>query len=241
MRAASAVACAAVTIVGLLATTGTALAHPVAAPAGTTAGPCGYTATPDDPSPGPVSLPPDPTPTPNRGMVRVLLATNRGLLPLTLDRAKAPCAVQSFLHLARSRFYDFSPCHRLTNYLTLQVLQCGDPTGTGDRGPGYRYKDELPTDLPVAPGNSNARIYPRGTVAMANAGPDTNGSQFFLVIADSQLRPAYSVLGTVDRTGLQTLDRVAAGGITPAAGDPAPLDGAPMLKTTILVARSLGW
>jgi peptidyl-prolyl cis-trans isomerase B (cyclophilin B) len=241
MRTTSAAACAAVTLVGLLATSGTALAHPVSAPTGTTAGPCGYTATLDDPSPRPVSLPPDPTPTPNTGIVRVLLATNQGPLPLTLDRAKAPCAVQSFLHLTRNRFYDFSPCHRLTRYPTLQVLQCGDPTGTGERGPGYRYKDELPTDLPAPPDKPNLRIYPRGTVAMANAGPDTNGSQFFLVIADSRLLPAYSVLGTVDRTGLKTLDRVAAGGITPTADDPAPLDGAPLRKTTILVARSLGW
>jgi peptidyl-prolyl cis-trans isomerase B (cyclophilin B) len=240
MRSTSATACLVVTLVGLLATTGAALGHPVSAPAGTTAGPCAYTATPDDPSPRPVSLPPDPTPTPDKGIVRVLLATNRGPLPLSLDRAKAPCAVQSFLYLTRSRFYDFSPCHRLTRYPTLQVLQCGDPTGTGERGPGYRYKDELPTDLRTGPGTGSARIYARGTVAMANAGPDTNGSQFFLVIADSELRPEYSVLGTVDRTGLNTLDRVAAGGITPTAEDPAPLDGSPARRTSILVARSLG-
>src|SRR5688572_11921396 len=114
MRARSAITCSALTVAALLAVPGTAVAAPVdsavAAPvdnATTTSGPCGYTATPDDPSPRPVSLPPDPTPTPNQGHVKVIVATNQGPMLLTLDRAKAPCTVQSFLHLARSRFYDF--------------------------------------------------------------------------------------------------------------------------------------
>ncbi|MFI6830118.1 peptidylprolyl isomerase [Kribbella sp. NPDC050241] len=75
---------------------------------------------------------------------------------------------------------------------------------------------------------------------MANAGPDTNGSQFFLVFADSRLRPDYTVFGSVDRLGLKVLDRVAAGGVVPTPEDPAPVDGAPQRKTDILVARSLG-
>jgi peptidyl-prolyl cis-trans isomerase B (cyclophilin B) len=119
------------------------------------------------------------------------------------------------------------------------VLQCGDPTGTGEGGPGYRYKDELPTDLLPAPTDPTGarRIYPRGTLAMANAGPDTNGSQFFLVYADSALRPNYTIFGTVHRAGLATLDRIAAGGVLATPDDPAPVDGAPALRTEIVKAK----
>ncbi|MFC5262904.1 peptidylprolyl isomerase [Kribbella qitaiheensis] len=247
MRATSVIACAALTVAGLLATTGTALAQPTVetstvVSSATTNGPCGYTATPDDPSPRPVSLPPDPTPTPSKGIVKVMVATNQGPMLLSLDRAKAPCTVQSFLHLAKSRFYDFTTCHRLTLYPTLKVLQCGDPTGTGERGPGYSYKDELPTDLPNWPTDptGTSKVYARGTLAMANAGPDTNGSQFFLVFGDSRLRPDYAVFGSVDRLGLKVLDRVAAAGIVPTAEDPAPVDGSPKRTTNILIARALG-
>lgn len=254
MRSSRFVVTAALAAAGLVATSGTALARPAspsvspsaspsgAAAAQVTPGPCGYTATPEDPSPRPVSLPPDPTPTPNRGVVKVILATNQGPMLLSLDRAKAPCTVQSFLHLAKKRFYDFTTCHRLTLYPTLKVLQCGDPSGTGERGPGYRYKDELPTDLPNWPDDPTGtrKIYARGTLAMANAGPNTNGSQFFLVFGDSRLRPDYTVFGSVDRLGLKALDRIAAAGIVPTPEDPAPVDGAPKRKTDILVARSLG-
>ena len=206
-----------------------------AAGPGPTTGPCQYTPTPDDPAVRPVPLPRDPTPTPSRGTAEVLLFTNLGPIPLRLDRAAAPCTVQSFLHLARHSFYDRTICHRLTAYPTLSVLQCGDPSGTGEGGPGYRYKDELPTTLPPAPTDPTGvrRLYARGVLAMANAGPDTNGSQFFLVYADSALRPNYTVFGTVGRVGLHTLDRVAAGGIQPTADDPAPVDGAPARRTEI--------
>jgi peptidyl-prolyl cis-trans isomerase B (cyclophilin B) len=224
---------------------GTAPALAAADPPRTTTGPCQYTETPDEPAARPVPLPPDPRHTPGRGRVRVSLATNRGPIGLTLDRAQAPCTVQSFLHLTRHRFYDRTICHRLTAYPTLKVLQCGDPSGTGEGGPGYRYKDELPTNLPPAPNDPTGvrRIYPRGTLAMANAGPDTNGSQFFLVTQDSVLRPNYTVFGKVDARGLATLDKIAAGGIvpfpgepTPAPGDPAPVDGAPAHPVLIIGA-----
>lgn len=278
MRATSVIACAALSVAGLLATTGTALAVPAPAPApaeaplqlgvqpgsapaeasqlvaaqagkpttpsGTTTGPCKYTATPDDPSPRPVTLPPDPTPTPSKGVVRVLLATNQGPVLLTLDRAKAPCTVQSFLHLAKSKFYNFTTCHRLTLYPTLKVLQCGDPTGSGERGPGYSYKDELPTDLPAWPTDPPGalpRLYARGTLAMANAGPNTNGSQFFLTFGDSRLRPDYTVFGTIDHLGLKVLDRVAAAGTVINDDNPDNLDGAPVRKTDILIAQRLGF
>ncbi|WP_084753478.1 peptidylprolyl isomerase [Micromonospora avicenniae] len=228
---------AAVAVPGGPRTTATGVTAAVAAPAGprTTPGPCGYTATPDDPAVRPVPLPPDPRRTPDKGQVRVTLRTNHGPIGLTLDRAAAPCTVQSFLHLTRHRFYDRTPCHRLTAYPTLSVLQCGDPSGTGSGGPGYRYRDELPTDLPPAPTDPTGerRVYARGTLAMANAGPDTNGSQFFLVYADSALQPNYTVFGSVDAAGLATLDRIAAGGIAPTGEDPAPVDGAPALPVEI--------
>lgn len=127
------------------------------APPRVTHGPCQYTQTPDEPPARRIGLPPDPQRTPSRGTVAVAVPTTQGPLPLRLDRAKAPCTVQSFLHLAGHRFYDRTVCHRLTAYPTLKVLQCGDPTGTGEGGPGYKYKDELPVDLPPAPTTRPAR------------------------------------------------------------------------------------
>jgi len=204
-------------------------------PPNPTQGPCAYTPTPEDPAARPVRLPRDPRPTPDRGRARVLILTNHGPIPLVLDRAQAPCTVQSFLHLTRHLFYNRTICHRLTAYPTLSVLQCGDPSGTGEGGPGYRYKDELPTGLPPAPTDPTGarRVYARGVLAMANAGPDTNGSQFFLVYKDSALRPNYTIFGHVEPIGLRTLDRIAAGGIAPTDEDPAPVDGAPARKVAI--------
>ncbi|WP_020661963.1 peptidylprolyl isomerase [Amycolatopsis benzoatilytica] len=208
------------------------------APPKATSGPCQYTETPDDPAVRPVSLPPDPRHTPDRGSVDVAVLSNQGLLPLKLDRAEAPCTVQSFLHLAKSGFYNRTTCHRLTAYPTLKVLQCGDPSATGEGGPGYKFKDELPVGLPPAPNDPTGqrRTYGRGLLAMANAGPDTNGSQFFVVYGDSSLRPNYTVFGTVGEAGLRTLDRVAAGGIQPDADTPpgtVPVDGKPVRKTDL--------
>jgi peptidyl-prolyl cis-trans isomerase B (cyclophilin B) len=214
-------------------------------PPKSTHGPCGYTTTPDDPAARPVGLPWDPKHTPDRGSVDVKLKTNQGDIPLKLDRAEAPCTVQSFLHLTLSRFYDHTTCHRLTTYTTLKVLQCGDPTGTGDGGPGYSFKDELPTNLPPSPTDPTGarKVYARGVLAMANAGPDTNGSQFFLVFGDSALRPNYTIFGTVGNEGLKTLDKVAAGGVKPDPTAPpgtVPVDGAPVRTTNIAHAR-LSW
>ncbi len=157
----------------------------------------------------PVSPPPETRPS-KEGTVAVTLNTSQGAIPLTLDRAKAPCTVESFVHLAGSGYFNDSPCHRLTTQPPLQVLQCGDPTGAGTGGPGYFVPDEPPTDLAPAEGGS---IYPRGVVAMANTGlPNSGGSQFFLVYADTTLPPDYTIFGTIGEPGLQTIEKVAAGG-----------------------------
>jgi peptidyl-prolyl cis-trans isomerase B (cyclophilin B) len=206
-----------------------------------TRGACQYTSTPDDPAVRQIRLPPDPRHTPDNGEVLVVLNTSQGIIDLTLDKAKAPCTVQSFVHLVRNGFYDDTTCHRVTAYPTLKVLQCGDPSGTGAGGPGYLFKDELPTDLPPSPNDPTGqrKIYSRGTLAMANAGPNTNGSQFFMVQTDSQLRPAYTIFGSVGPTGLATLDRIAANGIAPTPEDPAPLDGAPAQPVQIFNVERL--
>ena len=152
------------------------------------------------------------------------MTTNQGNIGLQLDNAKAPCTVNSFASLAAQNFFNDTPCHRLTTSDSLAVLQCGDPTGQGTGGPGYQYANEYPTDQYPAgdPGLQQPVIYPRGTLAMANAGPGTNGSQFFLVYKDSQLPPQYTAFGTIDATGLATLDKIAAAGTKDGGQDGKP-------------------
>ncbi|WP_415974709.1 peptidylprolyl isomerase [Rhodococcus sp. 077-4] len=158
------------------------------------------------------------------GTVDLTLSTDQGPIAITLDRTQAPCTVNSVVSLAQQGYFDGSPCHRLTTSPGLEVLQCGDPSGTGKGGPGYSFANEYPTTAYTGdPAQAqNPVVYPRGTLAMANAGPDTNGSQFFLVYADSVLPPQYTVFGTISDTGLATLDAIAAGGVTGGAEDGAP-------------------
>jgi peptidyl-prolyl cis-trans isomerase B (cyclophilin B) len=162
------------------------------------------------------------------------IVTNRGKIGLKLANNESPCTVRSFISLAQQKFFDGTHCHRLTTSPGLSVLQCGDPTGDGTGGPGYQFADEYPADqFPHGdPALKRPVRYPRGTLAMANAGPNTNGSQFFLVYRDSQLPPAYTVFGTIDATGLATLDKIAAAGV--AGGGQ---DGPPGTEVTIISAR----
>jgi peptidyl-prolyl cis-trans isomerase B (cyclophilin B) len=162
--------------------------------------------------------------------VSASMETDQGNIGLQLDNGKSPCTVNSFASLAQQGFFNGTPCHRLTTSDSLGVLQCGDPTGEGTGGPGYQFANEYPTDQyqPDDPNLNAPVVYPRGTLAMANAGPGTNGSQFFLVYKDSQLPPQYTVFGTIDETGLATLDKIAEAGV--ADGGP---DGAPKLATTV--------
>ncbi len=159
-------------------------------------------------------------------MVSASLETNQGNLGLQLDNGKTPCTVNSFVSLAQQGYFDDTPCHRLTASDSLAVLQCGDPTGEGTGGPGYQFADEYPTNQfqPDDPKLGQPVVYPRGTLAMANAGPGTNGSQFFLVYKDSQLPPNYTVFGTIDETGLATLDKIAGAGTADGAPDGSPKD-----------------
>ncbi|BDE59111.1 peptidylprolyl isomerase [Prescottella equi] len=146
--------------------------------------------------------------------VSASMETTQGPIGLTLNNAESPCTVNSFVSLASQGYFDGTTCHRLVTGEGLQVLQCGDPTGTGSGGPGYQFANEFPTDQ-YAPDDLAAQTpvtYKRGTIAMANAGAGTNGSQFFLVYGDSTLPPQYTVFGTIDETGLQTIEKVAAAG-----------------------------
>lgn len=144
------------------------------------------------------------------GTVAVTLKTNQGDIPLELDRGTSPCTVQSFVHLADAKFYNDTICHRHVKSESMGILQCGDPTGKGSGGPGYSFADEFPSNG-VKPEQAQSPMnYPRGTLAMANSGPNTNGSQFFLVTQDTQLPPAYNVFGKISEDGLKVLDAIAA-------------------------------
>jgi peptidyl-prolyl cis-trans isomerase B (cyclophilin B) len=151
------------------------------------------------------------------------LHTNQGDIVIALNAAKAPHTVNSLNFLAGQKFYDGTHCHRLTTQ-GIYILQCGDPTGTGSGGPGYQFNDE----------NLAGATYPAGTVAMANAGPNTNGSQFFLVYKDSQLQPNYTPFGTIT-SGLNAVTKVAAGGTdnSNGAGDGRPTIGVVLTSVTV--------
>ena len=156
--------------------------------------------------------------------VSASMSTDQGNIGIQLDNAKAPCTVNSFASLAQQGFFNDTPCHRLTTSPALSVLQCGDPTGSGSGGPGYQFANEYPTNQfqPDDPQLQNPVTYPRGTLAMANAGPGTNGSQFFLVYKDSMLPPGYTAFGKIDDTGLATLDKIAAAGVEGGGQDGKP-------------------
>lgn len=133
------------------------------------------------------------------------ITTNRGTLEVELDGAAAPQAVANFVALAQDGFFDATPCHRLVTE-GIHVLQCGDPTGTGTGGPGYRWGpvENAPED----------DLYPAGTIAMARVGGDAHsqGSQFFLVYEDSQIPSdtagGYTVFGRIT-SGLDVVRAIA--------------------------------
>ena len=139
-----------------------------------------------------------------------LIETNVGSIEVDLDPELAPGTVNSFVFLARNRFFDDTVCHRIIQEF---VVQCGDPTATGTGGPGYSTLDELP----------EAGQYEVGSFAMANSGPDTQGSQFFIITGDQgvALPPAYSLFGSVGDADLDVVAEMNARGSLDTSGTPS--------------------
>lgn len=128
-----------------------------------------------------------------------ILHTEKGDVTITLNAKETPITVNNFVALARTNFYNDTPFHRVMKGF---MIQGGDPKGDGSGGPGYRFDDEPFTG-----------DYTRGTVAMANAGPNTNGSQFFIIHGDTQLPKNYVIFGSV-MSGLEVVDAIATAPVT---------------------------
>ncbi|MCX6443469.1 MAG: peptidylprolyl isomerase [Actinobacteria bacterium] len=150
--------------------------------------------------------------------------TNCGNIVVTTVGAKAPITITQLATLAKGGYFNNSLCHRLTTQ-GLYVLQCGDPTATGGGGPRFTYGDE---NLPVATINN----YPAGTVAMANSGPGTNGSQFFLVFADTTLGANYTIWGTITQ-GLDIVKAIASAGVKGGGADGTPNQTIAITRVTV--------
>lgn len=164
-----------------------------------------------------------PATVPTSGTVSISVSTSRGALTFTLDRAKAPCTVASFVSLAQQGYFDDSPCHRVTT-AGIWIVQCGDPSGSGSGNPGYFIPDEA----------TGSETYPAGTIAMARTpAPKSGGSQFFIVYKDSPALARhlgtlqYTVFGTVSR-GLDVMRKVGS------AGAQTGTDGRPKLSLQLL-------
>ncbi len=129
---------------------------------------------------------------------QIRMQTTKGEIVFELFDKEAPKTVSNFVYLTKGGFYDGLTFHRVVPGF---VIQGGDPNGTGTGGPGYRFEDE-----PVK------RAYDRGIVAMANAGPNTNGSQFFIMLQDTPLDPLYTVFGKVTK-GMDVVDQIRVGDV----------------------------
>lgn len=154
-------------------------------------------------------------------MHTITLETNKGTIVFETYDADAPNAVQNFITLANKNFYDGVIFHRVIEGF---MIQGGDPTGTGRGGPGYKFADELNPST-----ESYKKGYVRGTVAMANSGPNTNGSQFFIMHKDSPLPNAYTIFGKVI-SGMEVVDAIATSAVD--AGD-RPLENIVINKASV--------
>lgn len=168
-----------------------------------------------------VKIPTITTPVKNRTFT---FQTNCGDIVVQTDGAATPLTLTALTALVNAGWYTKSLCHRLTTQ-GIYVIQCGDPTATGSGGPQWRYPDE---NLPDATTNN----YPEGIVAMANSGANTNGSQFFLVYADTTLGPSYTRWGKITK-GLDILKYVAAQGVVGGGGDGTPKQTLAIEKVTV--------
>ena len=169
---------------------------------------------------------------PNAGITEsnkatISFTTNQGEIVIETTPSLAPLTVNAIAALAQKNYFDKTICHRLTTE-GIFVLQCGDPTGTGTGGPGFNIPDE---NLPEAVENN----YPAGTVAMANAGPGTSGSQFFLVYQDTTLGPDYTIWGSIT-SGLDILQTIASAGVVDGGTDGAPVSGVTIESTKVTIS-----
>ena len=169
---------------------------------------------------------------PNAGITEsnkatITFTTNQGEFVIETTPALAPLTVNAIANLAQKNYFDNTICHRLTT-AGIYVLQCGDPTGTGTGGPGFNIPDE---NLPQPTENN----YPAGTVAMANAGPGTSGSQFFLVYQDTTLGPNYTIWGSIT-SGLDILQTIASAGVVDGGTDGAPVTGVTIESTKVTIS-----
>lgn len=166
-----------------------------------------------------------PSATPDyKATYQTTIVTNRGTIVIDLANSKATCTVNSFVSLAKQGFFSNTKCHRLTTS-GIYVLQCGDPTGTGEGGPGYAFGNE----------NLTGAKYNAGTVAMANTGAaNSNGSQFFLVYKNSPLPASYTPFGTIEQ-GLPVIQAIAKAGSNNSngTGDGAPKESVVIKSVTI--------
>ena len=173
-------------------------------------------------APAKVVDPPNGTGVPATGTEAVTLTFASGVVQITLDRAAAPCTANSFESLAQQGFFTDTTCHRMST-AGYYFLQCGDPSGTGRGTPGYSFNDEL----------TGKEKYTKGTVAMANSGPNTNGSQFFIVYGDSGFPPNYTLFGHIDEAGIKVLTTMGQAGTDNSEGQGI---GKPLGDTTITSA-----
>lgn len=167
---------------------------------------------------------PDPS---TAGAGTLTLSTNCGDISIELFADDAPATVASIGFLADEGFYNATACHRLTT-AGIFVLQCGDPAGNGTGGPGYLLPDE---NLPP----EELANYPAGTVAMANAGPGTAGSQFFIVYGDTTLPSGYTIWGQVTQ-GLDVVQAIAEAGTADGSGDGLPAQPLVIESATVAAA-----
>jgi cyclophilin family peptidyl-prolyl cis-trans isomerase len=153
------------------------------------------------------------------------MVTSAGTMKIRLNASEAPITVNNFVFLAREGFYANTIFHRI---LSGFMIQGGDPTGTGMGSPGYRFNDE-----PVT------REYTRGTIAMANSGPNTNGSQFFIMHADYGLPKQYVIFGSIDPSdteSLKTLDALASTPVVESAsGEPSKPVNPPSISAVTII------